>query len=84
MPNNKMTIGLLNIKMIAKQPKWETRNGTEIYRVYKVFLGDREKLFDSLQIYMNFDLLLVQYYDLFKRFDKHFVSGADLEDYWAD
>ena len=34
--------------------------------------------------YMNFDLLLVQNYDLFRRFDAHFVSGADLEKYWAD
>ena len=33
---------------------------------------------------MNFDLLLVQKYDLFRRFDAHFVSGADLEKYWAD
>ena len=33
---------------------------------------------------MNFDLLLVQNYDLFRRFDAHFVSGADLEKYWAD
>ena len=31
--------------------------------------------------YMNFDLLLVQNYDLFRRFDIHFVSGADLEKY---
>ena len=51
-------------------------------------------LFDCLQIlhttplgglvvpmnfgYMNFDLLLVQNYDLFRGFDAHFVSGADL------
>ena len=28
---------------------------------------------------MSFDLLLVQNYDLFRRFDAHFVSGADLE-----
>ena len=28
--------------------------------------------------YMNLDLLLVQNYDLFRRFDAHFVSGADL------
>ena len=34
--------------------------------------------------YMNFDLLLVQNYDLFRRFDAHFVSGADFEKYWAD
>ena len=34
--------------------------------------------------YMSFDLLLVQNYDLFRRFDAHFVSGADLEKYWAD
>ena len=34
--------------------------------------------------YMNFDLLLVQNYDLFRRFDTHFVSGPDLEKYWAD
>ena len=34
--------------------------------------------------YMNFDLLLVQNYDLFRLFDTHFVSGADLEKYWAD
>ena len=33
---------------------------------------------------MIFDLLLVQNYDLFRRFDAHFVSGADLEKYWAD
>ena len=33
---------------------------------------------------MNFDLLLVQNYDLFRRFDAHLVSGADLEKYWAD
>ena len=33
---------------------------------------------------MNFDLVLVQNYDLFRRFDAHFVSGADLENYWAD
>ena len=33
---------------------------------------------------MNFDLLLVQNYDLFRRFDAHFVSGADLEKYRAD
>ena len=33
---------------------------------------------------MNFDILLVQHYDLFGRFDTHFVSGADLEKYWAD
>ena len=33
---------------------------------------------------MKFDLLLVQNYDLFRRFDAHFVSGADLEKYWAD
>ena len=26
-----------------------------------------------------FDLLLVQNYDLFRRFDAHFVSGADPE-----
>ena len=31
-----------------------------------------------------FDLLLVQNYDLFRRFDAHFVSGADLEKYWTD
>ena len=35
-------------------------------------------------IYLYFDLLLVQNYDLFRRFDAHFVSGADLEKYWAD
>ena len=34
--------------------------------------------------YLNFDLLLVQNYDLFRRFDAHFVYGADLEKYWAD
>ena len=34
--------------------------------------------------YLNFDLLLVQNYDLFRRFDAHFVSGADLGKYWAD
>ena len=33
---------------------------------------------------MNFDLLLVQNYDLFRRFDTHFISRADLEKYWAD
>ena len=33
---------------------------------------------------MNLDLLLVQNYDLFRRFDTHFVSGADLEKYRAD
>ena len=33
---------------------------------------------------MNFDQLLVQNYDLFRRFDAHFVSGADLEKYWAN
>ena len=33
---------------------------------------------------MNFDLLLVQNYDLFRGFDAHFISGADLENYWAD
>ena len=33
---------------------------------------------------MNFDLFLVQNYDLFRRFDAHFVSGADLEKYRAD
>ena len=33
---------------------------------------------------MKFDLLLVSNYDLFRRFDAHFVSGADLENYWAD
>ena len=32
----------------------------------------------------DFDLLLVQKYDLFRRFDAHFVSGADLKNYWAD
>ena len=31
-----------------------------------------------------FELILVQNYDLFRRFDAHFVSGADLEKYWAD
>ena len=34
--------------------------------------------------YMNFDLLLVQNSDLFRGFDAHFVSGGDLEKYWAD
>ena len=34
--------------------------------------------------YMNFDLLLFQNYDLFRRFDTHFISGADLENYCAD
>ena len=33
---------------------------------------------------MNFDLPLVQNYDLFKRFDAHFVLEADLENYGAD
>ena len=33
---------------------------------------------------MNFDLLLLQNYDLFRRFDAHFVSGADLKKYWAN
>ena len=33
---------------------------------------------------MNFDLLLVQNYDLFRRFDTHLVFGADLEKYWVD
>ena len=33
---------------------------------------------------MNFDLLLFQYNNLFRRFDTHFVSGADLENYLAD
>ena len=37
-----------------------------------------------LCLFVNFDLLLVQNYDLFRRFDTHFVSGADLENYWAD
>ena len=27
---------------------------------------------------------IVQNYDLFRRFDAHFVSGADLEKYWAN
>ena len=40
--------------------------------------------FYTQHLYMNFDLLLVQNYDLFRRFDTHFVSGADLEKYWAD
>ena len=35
-------------------------------------------------IHMNFDLLLFQNYDLFRRFETHFVSGADLEKYWVD
>ena len=34
--------------------------------------------------YLNFDLLLVKNYDVFIRFKAHFVSGADLEKYWAD
>ena len=34
--------------------------------------------------YMNVDQQLVQNYDLFRRFDAHFVSGGDLEKYWAD
>ena len=33
---------------------------------------------------MNFNLLMVQYYDLFRRFDKHFVPGVDLENHLAD
>ena len=33
---------------------------------------------------MNFDLLFVKNYDLFRRVDAHFVSGADFEKYWAD
>ena len=33
---------------------------------------------------MIFALLFAQNYDLFRRFDAHFVSGADLEKYWAD
>ena len=32
----------------------------------------------------DFDLILVQYYDLFRLFDTHFVSGADLKTYLAD
>ena len=27
---------------------------------------------------------MVQNYDLFRRFDAHFVSGADLKKYWTD
>ena len=34
--------------------------------------------------YIRLPVLLVQNYDLFRRFDTHFVSGADLENYWAD
>ena len=34
--------------------------------------------------YMNADLLLVQNYELFRRFDTHFVSTVDLENYRAD
>ena len=34
--------------------------------------------------YMNFDLLLLQYYDLSRCFKTHFVSGSDHENYWAD
>ena len=30
---------------------------------------------------LNFDLLLVQNYDILRRFDAHFLSGADLEKY---
>ena len=33
--------------------------------------------------YVNFALLLVQSYDLFRRSDTHFVSSVDLENYWA-
>ena len=36
------------------------------------------------RVYMNFDLLLVQNSDLNRRFNAHFVSGADLKKYWAD
>ena len=32
---------------------------------------------------MNYDLLLVQNYEIFRRFAAHFVSGTDLEKYWA-
>ena len=35
-------------------------------------------------VFELFDLLLVQNYDLYRRFDTHFVSGAVLEKYWAD
>ena len=36
-------------------------------------------------LYMNFDLLLVQYYDLFRCFDTNFIFGEDLAiNYFAD
>ena len=53
----------------------------------------RKYLSDCLQILhttplgglvVPFGIILVQTYDLFRRFDAHFVSGADLENYWAD
>ena len=38
----------------------------------------------NLLVWLNFALLLVLYYDLFKCFDIHYVSRADLENYWVD
>ena len=45
--------------------------------VFKFYTQHPEGVLLCLLGYMNFDLFLL-------RFDAHFVSGADLEKYWAD
>ena len=56
----------------------------KIYQSVQLFLNFTQHLYRVLVVsfeYINFDLLLVPYYDLFSRFDTHFVPGADLENY---
>ena len=55
---------------------------TYVFLVQNLMLIPKKKV--SFLGYLHFDLLLVQNYYLFRRFDANFVSGADLEKYWAD
>ena len=64
--------------------RWVIREHFVSGAYLKMYLSDCLQILHTTQQlcllgHMNFDPLLVQYYDLFRRFDTHLVSGADLE-----
>ena len=72
--------------------RWAVRDYFVSRAYFRMYLSDCLEILHTTLLgglvvflgYMNFDLLLVQYYDLFRRFETYFISGADLENFWAD
>ena len=85
-------VGPLGRGAVGPLGRWAVREHFVLGAYLRMYLFDCIQILHAIPLgdlvvpvgYMNFELLLVQNYDIFRRFDTHFLSGADLEYYWAD